>query len=106
MRSFSNSAPRRIELSTTHYTPSRNTGAPQTATFPTYTSSPLVTPQSFSMPQLSAPHHITSFQNSYLRNDSHQSEAYPSVGAILGEVIENSNQENDDSNDHQISQGY
>jgi hypothetical protein len=50
------------------------------------------------MPQLSAPHHITSFQNSYLRNDS-QGEQYPAVGAVLGEVIESSNQETDDSND-------
>ncbi|KAF2748217.1 homeobox-domain-containing protein [Sporormia fimetaria CBS 119925] len=103
MRSFSNSVPRRIELST-HYTPSRSTNTPQTATFPTYSSSPLVTPQSFAMPQMSAPHHITSFQNSYLRNDSH-SEQYPGVGAVLGEVIENTSQENDDLKD-QLSQNY
>src|SRR5690348_16064603 len=87
MRSFSSSVPRRIELST-HYTPSRNVTTPQTATFPTYSSSPLVTPQSFAMPQMSAPHHLTSFQNSYLRNDSGQSDQYPGVGAVLGEVIE------------------
>lgn len=104
MRSFSNSVPRRIELST-HYTPNRTSTTPQTATFPTYTSSPLITPQSYAMPQLSAPHHITSFQNSYLRNDSAQSDPYPGVGAVLGEVIENSNQDNDDSND-QIPQSY
>ena len=104
MRSFSSSVPRRIELST-HYTPSRSATTPQTATFPTYSSSPLITPQSFAMPQLSAPHHVTSFQNSYLRNDSAQSEQYPSVGAVLGEVIENSNQDHDDSNDS-LQQSY
>lgn len=104
MRSFSSSVPRRIELST-HYTPSRSTNTPQTATFPTYSSSPLVTPQSFAMPQLSAPHHMTTFQNSYMRSESGQGEQYPGVGAVLGEVIENSNQENDESND-QISQSY
>lgn len=104
MRSFSSSVPRRIELST-HYTPSRSTTTPQTATFPTYTSSPLVTPQSFAMPQLSAPHHLTSFPNSYLRNDTAQSEQYSSSGTVLGEVMENSSQENDDQNDS-ISQQY
>ena len=104
MRSFSSSVPRRIELST-HYTPSRSVTTPQTATFPTYTSSPLVTPQSFAMPQLSAPHHMTSFPNSYLRNDSAQSDQYPGAGTILGEVIENSTHDNDD-HDNQISQSY
>ncbi|KAJ4305048.1 hypothetical protein N0V90_000578 [Kalmusia sp. IMI 367209] len=99
MRSFSSSVPRRIELSS-HYTPSRSVTTPQTATFPTYTSSPLVTPQSFAMPQLSAPHHMTSFPNSYLRNDSAQSDQYPGAGAILGEVIENSNHDNDDHDSH------
>ncbi|KAF2178870.1 hypothetical protein K469DRAFT_325885 [Zopfia rhizophila CBS 207.26] len=107
MRSFSSSVPRRIELST-HYTPSRSSTTPQTATFPTYTSSPLVTPQSYAMPQLSAPHHITTFQNSYLRNESGQNDQYPGVGAVLGEVIEGSNQENDDTNDQsvQLQQPY
>lgn len=103
MRSFSSSVPRRIELST-HYTPSRSATTPQTATFPTYTSSPLITPQSYSMPQMSAPHHITTFPNSYLRNDNGQSDQYSS-GSILGEVMENSNHDNDDQND-QISQSY
>jgi hypothetical protein len=98
MRSFSSSVPRRIELST-HYTPNRSTNAPQTATFPTYSSSPLVTPQSFAIPQLSAPHHMTSFQNSYMRNDSAHNDQYPGAGAVLGEVIENSNHDNSDS-DH------
>ncbi|KAF2267934.1 hypothetical protein CC78DRAFT_541162 [Lojkania enalia] len=101
MRSFSSSVPRRIELST-HYTPSRSATTPQTATFPTYSSSPLVTPQSFAMPQLSAPHHMTTFQNSYLRNDSGQNDQYPSVGAVLGEVIESSGQENENSNDQSV----
>lgn len=106
MRSFSNHVPRRIELST-HFTPSRSSNAPQTATFPTYTSSPLVTPQSFAMPQLSAPHHITTFQNSYMRNDSGQSDQYPGVGAVLGEVIENSNQDNEsDHGSVQLQQSY
>ncbi|KAF1978481.1 homeobox-domain-containing protein [Bimuria novae-zelandiae CBS 107.79] len=94
MRSFSNNVPRRIELSS-HYTPSRSVTTPQTATFPTYTSSPLVTPQSFAMPQLSAPHHMTSFQNSYLRNDSAQSDHYSGAGAILGEVIEIASHDHD-----------
>jgi hypothetical protein len=104
MRSFSNSVPRRIELST-HYTPNRSTTTPQTATYPTYSGSPLVTPQSYAMPQLSAPHHMSTFQNSYLRNDSAQSDQYPGVGAVLGEVIENSNQENNDQNE-QLQQSY
>ncbi|KAF2871899.1 hypothetical protein BDV95DRAFT_492933 [Massariosphaeria phaeospora] len=104
MRSFSSSVPRRIELST-HYGQSRSTTTPQTATFPTYTSSPLVTPQSFAMPQLSAPHHMTTFPNSYLRNDSSSGDHYSGVGAVLGEVIENSSHETDDHND-QMSQPY
>jgi hypothetical protein len=102
MRSFSSSVPRRIELST-HYTPNRSSTTPQTATFPTYSSSPLVTPQSYAMPQLSAPHHLTTFQNSYLRNDTGSSEQYPGVGAVLGEVIENASQENDSSNDQSVA---
>lgn len=57
------------------------------------------------MPQLSAPHHITTFPNSYLRNDSAQSDQYPGAGAILGEVMEASNQDNDDQ-DNSISQSY
>ncbi|KAF2687444.1 homeobox-domain-containing protein [Lentithecium fluviatile CBS 122367] len=102
MRSFSSSVPRRIELST-HYTPNRGSTTPQTATFP-YTSSPLITPQSFAMPQMSAPHHLTTFPSSYLRNDSAQSESYPGAGAILGEVVEASNQDND--HDDHLSQNY
>ena len=102
MRSFSSSVPRRIELST-HYTPNRSSTTPQTATFP-YTSSPLMTQQSFAMPQMSAPHHLSSFQNSYLRNDSTQSESYPGAGAILGEVVEASNHESD--HDDNLSQHY
>ncbi|KAF2712637.1 hypothetical protein K504DRAFT_372678 [Pleomassaria siparia CBS 279.74] len=105
MRSFSNSVPRRIELSA-HYSPNRNSNQPQTATFPTYSSSPLITPQSYSMPQMSAPHHMTSFPSSYMRSDSAQGDQYPGVGAVLGEVIENSNQENDDRNDQISHQSY
>ncbi|KAH7346131.1 hypothetical protein BKA66DRAFT_433255 [Pyrenochaeta sp. MPI-SDFR-AT-0127] len=98
MRSFSNGVPRRIELST-HYTPHRGTSTPQTAQFPSYSSSPLVTPQSYAMPQMSAPHHLSTFPSSYLRNDSAHTDQYSGVGSVLGEVIENSNQENDDHND-------
>src|ERR1700733_4870610 len=106
MRSFSSDVPRRIELST-HYTPSRSVTTPQTATFPNYTSSPLVT-QSFQMPHMSAPHHITSFQNSYMRQDVGQNDQYSQVGAVLGEVVEGSNHENDDTNDGsvQLQQSY
>jgi hypothetical protein len=102
MRSFSSSVPRRIELST-HYTPNRSSTTPQTATFP-YASSPLMTNNSFAMPQMSAPHHLTSFQNSYLRNDSAQSDSYNGAGAILGEVVEASNHESD--HDDSLSQHY
>ncbi|KAF1842022.1 homeobox-domain-containing protein [Cucurbitaria berberidis CBS 394.84] len=98
MRSFSNGVPRRIELST-HYTPNRGTSTPQTAHFPSYSTSPLVTPQSYAMPQMSAPHHLSSFSSSYLRNDSQQNEQYSGVGSVLGEVIDNSNQEHGDRND-------
>ncbi|KAH8732527.1 hypothetical protein GQ44DRAFT_602041 [Phaeosphaeriaceae sp. PMI808] len=106
MRSFSNGVPRRIELST-HYTPNRSTNTPQTAHFPSYSGSPLVTPHSYAMPQLSAPHHLSTFPNSYLRNDSGHGEQYPGVGSVLGEVIEHSNhnQDNDD-NTSQLSQPY
>jgi hypothetical protein len=60
------------------------------------------------MPHMSAPHHITSFQNSYLRQDVGQGDSYPQVGAVLGEVVEGSNQENEDSNDSstQLQQSY
>ncbi|KAF2803733.1 uncharacterized protein BDZ99DRAFT_161421 [Mytilinidion resinicola] len=107
VRSLSGSVPRRIELST-HYTPSRSATTPQTATFPNYTSSPLITPQSFQMPHMSAPHHITSFQNSYLRQDVGHGDSYPQVGAVLGEILEGSNQENQESNDSstQLQQSF
>jgi hypothetical protein len=107
MRSFSNGVPRRIELST-HYTPNRSHQTPQTAHFPSYSGSPLVTPQSYAMPQLSAPHHLSTFPNSYLRNDSAHSDQYPGVGSVLGEVIEHSNhnQDNDDNNDQISHQSY
>lgn len=98
MRSFSNGVPRRIELST-HYTPSRSTSTPQTAHFPSYSSSPLVTPQSYAMPQMSAPHHLSTFPNSYLRNDSAHNDQYSGVGSVLGEVLETSSQHSDNHND-------
>lgn len=98
MRSFSNGVPRRIELST-HYSPNRGTSTPQTAHFPSYSSSPLVTPQSYAMPQMSAPHHLTSFSSSYLRNDSSHSTQYDNVGSVLGEVLENASQQSDGHDD-------
>lgn len=86
MRSFSNGVPRRIELST-HYPPSRSTSTPQTAQFPSYSSAPLATPVSYGMPQLSAPHHLTTFPNSYLRNDSAQNDTYSNVNSSLREML-------------------
>ncbi|KAI8937202.1 hypothetical protein NX059_006411 [Plenodomus lindquistii] len=98
MRSFSNGVPRRIELST-HYPPNRGTSTPQTAQFPSYSSSPLVTPHSYAMPQMSAPHHLTSFSSPYLRNDSAHNNQYDNVGSVLGEVLENSSQRSDGHDD-------
>lgn len=89
IRSFSNGVPRRIELST-HYTPSRSTSTPQTAQFPSYSSAPLATPVSYGMPQLSAPHHLTSFPNSYLRSDSTHNDSYSSVSSSLRDMLEHS----------------
>jgi hypothetical protein len=100
MRSFSNGVPRRIELST-HYTPQRNGSTPQTAHFPSYSGSPLVTPQSYAMPQMSAPHHMSSFPNSYMRNDSAHNDSYSAVGSVLGEVMENASQHSDDHHNDQ-----
>jgi len=107
VRSLSGSVPRRIELSP-HYTPSRSATTPQTATFPNYTSSPLVAPQGFQIPHMSAPHHITAFQDSYLPPGVGQGDPYRQGGAVLGEVVEGSNQENEDSNDNsvQLQQSY
>lgn len=100
MRSFSNGVPKRIELSI-QYTP-RGNSTPQTAQFPSYSTSPLSTPQTYAVPQLSAPHHMSTFPNSYMRNDSaHPDHQYPSVGAVLGEVIENSNHEHDEHHNDQ-----
>jgi hypothetical protein len=90
LRSFSNGVPRRIELST-HYTPSRSSSTPQTAHFPSYSSAPLVTPHSYGMPQLSAPHHLTTFPHSYLRNDPGHN------GQYLGDMMEHSDHDTDDS---------
>ncbi|KAL5120611.1 hypothetical protein ACEQ8H_001359 [Pleosporales sp. CAS-2024a] len=107
MRSFSNGVPRRIELST-HYTPNRSHHTPQTAHFPSYSGSALGTAQGYAMPQLSAPHHLSSFSNSYLRNDSAHSDPYPGVGSVLGEVMDqhsNHSQANDDDNEA-LSQSY
>jgi len=89
--------PRRIELSI-QYTP-RGQTTPQTAQFPSFSGSPLSTPQNYAVPQLSAPHHLSTFPNSYMRNDSAHPDQYHSVGSVLGEVVENSNRENDEHND-------
>jgi hypothetical protein len=100
MRSFSNGVPRRIELST-HYTPQRHGSTPQTAHFPSFSGSPLATPQSYVMPQLSAPHHMSNFSNSYLRNDSAHNDSYAGIGSVLGEVMENASQHSDDHHNDQ-----
>ncbi|KAF2097940.1 homeobox-domain-containing protein [Rhizodiscina lignyota] len=63
MRSYSAGIPRRIDLNGHTY---RHSNPPQTATFPNYASSPLAPPHSYA-PLMSAPHHVTSFQQSYLR---------------------------------------
>lgn len=89
MRSFSNGVPRRIELST-NYPPGRSTSTPQTAQFPSYTSTSLATPHNYAMPQMSAPHHLTSFSSPYMRNDSAHSDHYSGVGSVLREVMEGS----------------
>ncbi|KAF1986969.1 hypothetical protein K402DRAFT_60439 [Aulographum hederae CBS 113979] len=100
MRSFSGGVPRRIELSN-QYQPqsqrSNNNGnpgnaTPRTATFPNYSSSPMASQQSFSM--MSAPHHITSFSNSYIRQDGN--EHFPNVGSVVGEVEDSGS----DGNEH------
>ncbi|CAN9080695.1 unnamed protein product [Alternaria alternata] len=100
MRSFSNGVPRRIELST-HYAPQRNGSTPQTAHFPSFSGSPLATPSSYGMPQMSAPHHMSSFPSSYMRNDSAHNDSYSAVGSVLGEVMENASQHSDDHHNDQ-----
>ncbi|KAF3049804.1 hypothetical protein E8E11_010413 [Didymella keratinophila] len=95
MRSFSNGVPRRIELST-HYTPSRSASTPQTAQFPSYSSAPLTTPVSYGMPQLSAPHNLSTFASSYLRNDSAHNDHYSGVSSSLRDMLEHSDHGNDD----------
>ncbi|KAF2761130.1 homeobox-domain-containing protein [Pseudovirgaria hyperparasitica] len=97
MRSFSGTVPRRIELSS-HYTSSRSNTTPQTATYPNFQGSPLLTSQSYEMPHLSAPHHISTFQNSFMRQDA--GDAFPPVGAVLGEIADGHSQdgEHHDSN--------
>ncbi|KAJ4354939.1 hypothetical protein N0V95_003405 [Ascochyta clinopodiicola] len=89
LRSFSNGVPRRIELST-HYSPGRSVSTPQTAQFPSYSSAPLATPHSYGMPQLSAPHHLSTFPNTYLRNDSAHNDHYSGVGSSLRDMLEHS----------------
>ena len=85
MRSFSGTMPRRIELSN-QFAASRTGGTPQSANFPTFQHSPLGAPQGFGMTQLSAPHHITTFPNSYLRPDADHAEPFPSIGSVVGEI--------------------
>jgi hypothetical protein len=100
LRSFSNGMPRRIELST-HYTPSRNASTPQTAQFPSYSSAPLVTPHSYAMAQLSAPHHLTTFSHSYMRNDpSHSGQHY------LGDMLEHHSDHDTDDGTERSYRAY
>jgi len=74
------------------YSP-RSESTPQSATFSSYTSSPMATPNSFSM--MSAPHHITSFPNHpYMRHEGSPTEQFPSVGELVGEE----NGDNGDNN--------
>ncbi|KAJ8106970.1 hypothetical protein OPT61_g9186 [Boeremia exigua] len=95
MRSFSNGVPRRIELST-HYAPSRSVSTPQTAQFPSYSSAPLATPVSYGMPQMSAPHHLSTFPSSYLRNDSAHNDSYSGVSSSLRDMLEHTDHRSDD----------
>ncbi|KAF2843136.1 hypothetical protein M501DRAFT_926337 [Patellaria atrata CBS 101060] len=95
MRSFSSGVPRRIELST-HYQPNRNNTTPQTANFPNYQHSPLSSPQDYHIPHMSAPHHITTFQNSWRQDVGHQ-DGYQPVGTVIGEVIEGSSPDHEDN---------
>lgn len=97
MRSFSNGVPRRIELST-HYTPGRSVSTPQTAQFPSYSSAPLATPHSYGMSQLSAPHHLSTFPNSYLRNNPAHNDHYSGVSSSLRDMLEHSDHGSDDHN--------
>jgi hypothetical protein len=97
MRSLSNGMPRRIDTLNQQHSfiqprdpssPSMS-AAPQTATFPNYVSSPLAPPQHYAT-LMSAPHHVTSFQNSYLRQDGGcvnvTGDSFPNVGAVLGDL--------------------
>ncbi|KAE9985269.1 hypothetical protein BLS_009012 [Venturia inaequalis] len=90
MRTFSgNNLPRRMELGNNQY---RGAPPPQSSTFPNYTSSPMAAPSNFSM--MSAPHHITSFPNSYMRQES-SSEPFPSVDSLIGGDDHSSHHENE-----------
>ncbi|KAI9682773.1 MAG: hypothetical protein M1822_006263 [Bathelium mastoideum] len=103
-RSFSNGAPRRIELPPSSlYRPGlqRINSTPQTATFPSYHSQPLATPPAHSQTaNMSAPYNITQFPNSYLRNDeSHHQQHYSPVAATFGEPsLRNGNGHNSETN--------
>jgi len=88
--------PRRIEVgppstSRPGYSPTR-TEAPQSSTFPHYTSSPMTTPNSFPM-MSSAPHHVTSFPNSFLRPGSPGEQYSSGLGDDNGD-------NNDQSSEH------
>jgi hypothetical protein len=50
---------------------------------------------------MSAPHHITSFPNSYMRQEG-SPEQFPSVGELVGEVVENG-EGNENSNGDSIT---
>jgi hypothetical protein len=94
MRSFSNNnLPRRMELGNNSYSSHRGAPPPQTSTFPNYTSSPMAAPSNFSM--MSAPHHVTSFPNSYMRQEN--SEPFPSVDSLIGGDDNHSHHENENN---------
>jgi hypothetical protein len=97
MRSFSNNnLPRRMELGGNSYSSHRGAPAPQTSTFPNYnTSSPMAAPSNFSM--MSAPHHVTSFPSSYMRQDGSPTEPFPSVDSLIGGDDNNSRHENENN---------
>jgi len=96
MRSYSNNnLPRRIELGGNSYSSHRGAPTPQSSTFPNYTSSPMATPSNFSM--MSAPHHVTSFPNSYMRQDGSPTEPFPSVDSLIGGDDNHSHHENENN---------
>jgi hypothetical protein len=77
------SRPNQFSPTTRNDDSSSQAQGPQSASFPHYTSSPMATPNTFSM--MSAPHHITSFPNSgYLQADG-GSPTHESYGDMDGD---------------------